>query len=114
MVVIIGFVFLLACVMSGFAMAAGGGHGLADMIANINFGAIGGLIHINEFISLGGMVLGSMIIMAPIKVLKGVVSQALGTLKGAPFNKDDYEELMKCMYELFQLGRKGGPRSNLG
>ncbi len=108
MVVIIGFVFLLGCVMTGFAMAAGGGHGLGEMIANINYGAIGGLIHINEFISLGGMVLGSMIIMAPINVLKGVIAQGLGTLKGAPYKKDDYEELMKCMYELFQLGRRGG------
>ncbi|MBT5846650.1 MAG: flagellar motor stator protein MotA, partial [Verrucomicrobiales bacterium] len=32
----------------------------------------------------------------------------LGTLKGAPFSKADYEELFKCMYELFQLGRRGG------
>jgi|TARA_B100001971_G_scaffold186783_1_gene186973 chemotaxis protein MotA len=95
-------VIIFGGVSVGFAMAAGG-HG-----GGMNFGAIGGLFHLNEFISLGGMVIGSMVVMAPIKVLKGVIGQGLGTLKGSPFNKADHEELFKCMYELFQLGRRGG------
>ncbi len=102
MLVIVGFLIIFGGVSVGFAMAAGG-HG-----GGMNFGAIGGLFHLNEFIALGGMVFGSMIVMSPIKVLKGVVAQALGTLKGSPFNKADHEELLKCMYELFQLGRRGG------
>ncbi len=102
MLVIVGFVIIFGGVSVGFAMAAGG-HG-----GGMNFGAIGGLFHLNEFISLGGMVIGSMVVMAPIKVLKGVIGQGLGTLKGSPFNKADHEELFKCMYELFQLGRRGG------
>ncbi len=108
MVVIFGFVLLFGCVITGFAMAAGGGHGLGEMLANMNFGAFMGLIHAIEFIALGGMVFGSMIISAPMKVIKGVFAQGLGTLKGPPYSKADYEELMKCMYELFQLGRRGG------
>jgi len=95
-------VIIFGGVSVGFAMAAGG-HG-----GGMNFGAIGGLFHLNEFIALGGMVFGSMIVMAPMKVLKGVIAQGLGTLKGSPFNKADHEELFKCMYELFQLGRRGG------
>ena len=102
MLVIIGFVVIFGGVCVGFAMAAGG-HG-----GGMNFGAIGGLFHTSEFISLGGMVFGSMIVMSPIKVLKGVIAQGLGTLKGSPFNKADHEELLQCMYELFQLGRRGG------
>ena len=102
MLVIVGFLIIFGGVSVGFAMAAGG-HG-----GGMNFGAMGGLFHLNEFISLGGMVFGSMIVMAPMKVLKGVISQGLGTLKGSPFNKADHEELFKCMYELFQLGRRGG------
>ena len=102
MLVIVGFVIIFGGVSVGFAMAAGG-HG-----GGMNFGAIGGLFHLNEFIALGGMVFGSMIVMAPMKVLKGVIAQGLGTLKGSPFNKADHEELFKCMYELFQLGRRGG------
>lgn len=101
MLVIVGFVIIFGGVSVGFAMAAGG-HG------SMNFGAIGGLFHLNEFISLGGMVIGSMVVMAPMGVLKGVIKQGLGTLKGSPFSKADYEELFQCMYELFQLGRKGG------
>lgn len=101
MFVIIGFLIIFVGVGVGFAMAAGGGQGM-------NFNAIGGLFHLNEFISLGGMVFGSMIVMAPVPVLKGVIAQTLGTLKGAPYNQGDYEELFKCMYELFLLGRRGG------
>ena len=101
MLVIIGFIIIFGGVSVGFAMAAGGGSGM-------NFGAIGGLFHLNEFISLGGMVFGSMVVMAPVSVLKGVFAQAIGTLKGAPYSQTDYEELFKCMYELFQLGRRGG------
>ena len=101
MFIIIGFVIIFGGVAVGFAMAAGG-------YGPMNFGAIGGLFHLNEFISLGGMVIGSCVVMAPLPVLKGVFKQALGTLKGSPYNQADYEELFKCMYELFQLGRKGG------
>ena len=108
MLVIVGGVIIFIGVLTGFAMAAGGGHGLAEMFAKAEWGAAMSLVHANEFIALGGMVVGSMILMAPMTVLKGVISQTLGTLKGAPFSKADYEELFKCMYELFQLGRRGG------
>jgi chemotaxis protein MotA len=108
MLVIVGLIIIGIGVLTGFAMAAGGGHGIAEMFAKAEWGAAMSLIHANEFIALGGMVIGAMIVMAPMTVLKGVISQALGTLKGAPFGKADYEELFKCLYELFQLGRRGG------
>ena len=108
MLVIVGLIIIGIGVLTGFAMAAGGGHGIAEMFAKAEWGAAMSLIHANEFIALGGMVIGAMIVMAPMTVLKGVISQALGTLKGAPFDKADYEELFKCLYELFQLGRRGG------
>jgi chemotaxis protein MotA len=108
MIVIVGFIIIGIGVLTGFAMAAGGGHGIGEMFAKAEWGAALSLIHANEFIALGGMVIGAMIVMAPMTVLKGVISQALGTLKGAPFAKADYEELFKCLYELFQLGRRGG------
>ena len=108
MIVIVGFIIIGIGVLTGFAMAAGGGHGIAEMFAKAEWGAALSLIHANEFIALGGMVIGAMVVMAPMTVLKGVISQTLGTLKGAPFGKADYEELFKCLYELFQLGRRGG------
>ena len=108
MLVIVGGLIIFIGVLTGFAMAAGGGHGIGEMFAKAEWGAAMSLVHANEFIALGGMVIGSMIVMAPMTVLKGVISQVIGTLKGAPFGKADYEELFKCMYELFQLGRRGG------
>ncbi|MFP6903001.1 MAG: MotA/TolQ/ExbB proton channel family protein [Verrucomicrobiia bacterium] len=108
MLVIVGLIIIGIGVLTGFAMAAGGGHGIAEMFEKAEWGAAMSLVHANEFIALGGMVIGAMVVMAPMTVLKGVISQALGTLKGAPFGKADYEELFKCLYELFQLGRRGG------
>ena len=46
--------------------------------------------------------------MAPISVLKGISNGLVNILKGAPYNKEDYEDLFKMMYELFQLGRRNG------
>ena len=108
MLVIVGGLIIFIGVLTGFAMAAGGGHGLAEMYAKAEWGAAISLVHANEFIALGGMVIGSMILMAPMTVLKGVISQTLGTLKGAPFSKADYEELFKCRYGKYRLGRRGG------
>ena len=108
MLVIVGLIIIFIGVLTGFAMAAGGGHGMAEMFAKAEWTAALSLVHANEFIALGGMVIGAMVVMAPMTVLKGVISQAIGTLKGSPFGKADYEELFKCMYELFQLGRRGG------
>lgn len=104
MLAIVGMLIILGGVSVGFSMAAAHGAGQSGMM----FSAIGGLFHVNEFIALGGMVLGSMVVMSPISVLKGVVKQGLGVLKGSPYSQADYEELFKCMYELFQLGRRGG------
>ena len=49
-----------------------------------------------------------MIIMAPKSVLLGMVKQMVGTLKGAPYGKKNYEDLFKALYELFMLGRRNG------
>ncbi|MBT5846603.1 MAG: hypothetical protein HOH86_08415, partial [Verrucomicrobiales bacterium] len=63
MLVIVGGLIIFIGVLTGFAMAAGGGHGIAEMFAKAEWGAAMSLIHANEFIALGGMVLGSMILM---------------------------------------------------
>ncbi len=38
MLVIVGFVIIFGGVSVGFAMAAGGGHGIGEMLGNMNFG----------------------------------------------------------------------------
>lgn len=93
MVVIFGCVIVTACVLGGFMMS--GGH-------------VGALIHPAELLTIGGASLGSMIVMAPVKVLKDLFKGVLQTLKGTPFGKKAYGELFQAMYELFRLARRNG------
>ena len=93
MVIIIGFIIIMGGTIVGFMMAGG---------------TIGLLIHPAEIVTIFGMLFGCAIIMAPISVLKGISSGLVSILKGAPYNKVDYEDLFKMMYELFQLGRRNG------
>ena len=93
MVIIIGFIIIMGGTIVGFMMAGG---------------TIGLLIHPAEIVTIFGMLFGCAIIMAPISVLKGISNGLVNILKGAPYNKEDYEDLFKMMYELFQLGRRNG------
>ena len=93
MVVIIGFIVIVGGSLAGFYMA--GGHVML-------------LIHAAEIVTILGMLFGCAIVMAPAAILKGIVEGVLNTLKGAPYKKEDYEDLFKMMYELFQLGRRNG------
>jgi len=40
--------------------------------------------------------------------LKKIIQQVLGTMKGSPFTNQLYMDLLKMMYELFQIGQKEG------
>jgi len=61
-----------------------------------------------EYITIIGLGVGAMIIMAPFQVIKKVISSALATLKGIPYSKKVYSDLFMAMYEMFMLGRKNG------
>ncbi|MGD1019065.1 MAG: flagellar motor stator protein MotA [Verrucomicrobiia bacterium] len=93
MIVIIGVVVVLGAVLGGFTLAGGN---------------VGALVHIAEFITIGGAALGALIVMSPKKVLIDIVKGLLQTLKGAPHNRQSYEDLMKALYEMFMLGRREG------
>ncbi len=93
MVIIIGLIIVLGAILGGFSMA--GGH-------------VGALLHLSEFVIIGGAGLGSMIVMSPKKVLIDLFKGILKALKGAPYNRLSYDELMKALYELFMLGRRNG------
>ena len=93
MIILIGAIIVLGSVLGGFIMA--GGH-------------LGSLMHVSEFIVIGGAALGAMVIMAPKKVLLDIFKLSIQSLKGAPFNKGSYEDLLKALYELFMLGRRNG------
>ena len=93
MVIIIGFIIIMGGTLGGFILAEG---------------QIKDLIHKAEIVTILGMLFGCAIIMAPVSVLQGISSGLMNILKGAPYKKEDYEDLFKMMYELFQLGRRNG------
>jgi chemotaxis protein MotA len=93
MIIVIGFIVVIASVLGGFIM--GGGHVLA-------------LVHPNELIIIAGGALGAMVVMSPQKVLKDMVKGLITCLKGSPHSRTAYDELLKLLYELFLLGRRNG------
>lgn len=93
MIIIIGALVVLGSVLGGFMMA--GGH-------------VKSLIQASEFVVICGAAAGALVIMSPMKVLKDMMHQILAALKGAPYGRAAYEELLKALYELFLLGRRNG------
>ena len=93
MLVIIGALIVVGCVAGGFKMAGG---------------QLMSLWHPSEVVTLGGAALGALVIMAPLRVIKAMFVQLIGTLKPSPFTKTAYEELFMALYELFMIGRRNG------
>jgi chemotaxis protein MotA len=93
MIVVLGCIFVLAAVLTGFSMA--GGH-------------VGALIHPSELVTIGGAALGSMIIMSPRKVLMDVLRGGLQAVKGTPYNKNMYIELFGLIFALCRVCRREG------
>ena len=82
MIVIIGALIVIGSVLGGFLWE--GGH-------------VAALLHPSELLMIGGSALGAMVIMSPKKVLVELVKQSLHTLKGAPYNRSAYEDLLKVV-----------------
>jgi chemotaxis protein MotA len=93
MVVIVGLIIVLVAVLVGFTMA--GGH-------------IGALIHLSEFVTIGGSSLGALIIMSPKKVLIDLIRGMIQCVKGSPYSRKTYFELFELMYSLAWLVRREG------
>jgi len=93
MIVFLGSFIVVGSVLGGFIM--GGGH-------------IPALLHLSELIMIAGAALGALVIMSPKKVLVDLGKLTLLSIKGAPYNRIAYEDLLKALYELFLLGRRNG------
>lgn len=93
MIVIVGCIVVLGAVLAGFTWA--GGH-------------VGALIHPSELLVIGGAALGAMIVMSPKKVLKDLLKGIVQSVKGTPYNRQGYEDLFKCLYDLLRLARREG------
>ena len=93
MIVIAGALLVFCSVIGGFWLS--GGNAL-------------NLMHISEFVIIGGAGGGALILMSPRKVLMDLAKRLMATLKGAPHSREAYNDLFKALYELFMLGRRGG------
>jgi chemotaxis protein MotA len=62
----------------------------------------------NEILIIGGAALGSLVIATPLPVIKSLVKQLLGVLKGPAYKRQDYLDLLVMMYEIFNVARRDG------
>ena len=66
------------------------------------------LIQINELIILGGAGFGSFLAANGMKSLSTTIKSIMGLLKPDPYTKQTYIDLLKMMYQLFNVARKEG------
>jgi chemotaxis protein MotA len=93
MFVIIGGVVVLVGVLGGFI---------------IEGGPVLLLVQPAELLIIGGAAVGSILIGAPMKVLKGLVGRLPGLFSGAGSSKRSYLELLTALYEAFINAKKNG------
>ena len=93
MLFIIGFVVVIGSVVGGYTM---------------HHGNLAVLWQPNEFIIICGAALGSMFISNPIKVVKGVGKSLKYLLKGSPYKKASYIELLTALYVVFKTMKSKG------
>lgn len=93
MIQIIGSIVVVGCVIGGFVLE--GGHVLA-------------LWHPTEILIIVGSGLGAFLTSNPTKVVKQSFAGALAVVKGPRYNREDYVQLLKCMYDILVKIRKDG------
>jgi chemotaxis protein MotA len=93
MFVLIGIIFGVVCIMAGYTM-----HG----------GQIGVLIQISEFIVLGGAAIGIFIAANGKDGVTATIKACIGLLKPDPYTKTAFIDLLKMLYQLFNVARKEG------
>ena len=92
MLLIIGFLIVVGSTLGGFMLA--GGNPIV-------------LLHVSEFVTIGGIALGVLVISSSGRTLKAVVSKVLGAVKSSS-KKSDYLDLLKLLYEVFVVARRSG------
>lgn len=93
MFIFIGAIIVVVGILGGFVL-----HG----------GQLLALNQPTELLIIGGAALGSLIIATPLSVIKAIISQLLGALKGKSLARKDYLDLLVMMYEVFNVARKDG------
>lgn len=60
-----------------------------------------------ELLIIGGASIGALLISTPLTVIKGIMKQITGVMKGG-LKKKDYLDLLVMMFEMFNIARKDG------
>lgn len=74
----------------------------------MHHGQIAVLIQINEFVIMGGCALGSFLAANGMKNFTAAIKAVMGLLKPDPFTKQAYLDVLKMMFQLFNVARKEG------
>lgn len=93
MLLIIGYVIVLASVLVGFTLAHGD-------LAN--------LMHLSELVVVGGMSVGMLVVASSKQVLADLIGDIKKCVQGGGVDKEEFMDLMKLLYELFMIGRRNG------
>jgi chemotaxis protein MotA len=93
MFVIIGIIIVMGCVLGGFMMIDG---------------PLGALVQPSEFVVIGGAVIGATVAANPLKFLLRITSSMILAIKGSPYNKKTYFELLQMQYDVYVNSKKGG------
>jgi chemotaxis protein MotA len=93
MFIIIGIVIVLASIITGFLMIKG---------------PLGALLQPSEYVVIGGAATGALIAANPLKFLMQITKKLPVALKGSPYNKATYIELLQVQYDIYVNAKKGG------
>lgn len=93
MLLVIGYLVVIGSMLGGFYMAGG---------------SIGLLMHASEFVVIGGIALGVLIVASPPSTLKAMGHAILNCFTHSGIKKEEYMELLKLLYEIFLVGRRNG------
>jgi chemotaxis protein MotA len=91
--IIIGIAIALASICVGFLMVNG---------------PFGTLIQPSEFVVIGGAAFGALITANPIKMVLQLTKALPAALKGSPYDKVTFAEVLRMQYEVYINAKKGG------
>ncbi len=93
MLLAIGYIIVLASTLGGFMIA--GGHPAV-------------LMHVSEFVVIGGISIGLLVVASPKDVLMRVFYDVIDCFKNSGVTKEEIIDLLQLLYELFLVGRRNG------
>lgn len=93
MLLVIGYLIVIGSTLGGFMLAGGNPMVLA---------------HLSEFVIIGGIAAGLLVVSSPKEILVLMIHEIKGCFGSSGASKDDFVDLFKLLYELFITGRRNG------